>query len=48
LGFFEDDPTKLYRAIEYLHEELKSPRVTTTPEMWWDVTREAVQEMIYE
>ena len=47
LGFFEDDPTKLYRAIEYLHEELKSAPAAVTPEMWQDVVREAVEGMLY-
>lgn len=38
----------LFNAMGYLHEELKSPRVTVTPEVWWDLTREAVEEMLYE
>lgn len=37
----------MFNVMGYLHEELKSPQVTATPEVWWDLTREAVDEMLY-
>jgi len=38
----------MFNVMGYLHEELKSPRAAVTPEMWWELTREAVEEMLYE
>ena len=38
----------MFNVMGYLHEELKSAPPAVTPEMWWDVVREAVEEMLDE